>query len=644
MSAIWGCVDMSGKALPEGLCAAMELPLHEYRVDRFSTLQEGSVALGCGVQYITRESPREALPVNEGGVYFTADCILDNREELLAQLSPQTPELPDGGLLLLAYKAWGEQTPEHVRGMFAFAVYENGELTLCTDHVSSRCLHYCRMGDIVYFGTLIESICAGLPQRPEISREYLGGYLASRTVAAEVDPDSTPYEGVKTILPATLKIFSSGGGERGRTYWDAKSVKPLRLKSNEEYKAHIEAVLEQAARELLRTQGEVSILLSSGMDSSTVASFCAPILAQQGKKLYSFTSVPIESYNNTDEPWLRTDESKEVLEFCGMYPNIEPAFSAFPEQNGFMAAKKIVPCYEKPVKTTPNALWINGFMEQAREKGCRVMLTGQFGNSSISLGSMEMYVSTMLRRLRFFSAYHAMSAFAQRLKYSRKRVFRVALGENMPLAFRRRKEKNFLSESIISRELAESLGISERDPRFAGNTEVFPQRTFKLMRGFMNNVSQFALLGVHETKSGLAHGMVSRDLTRHIKVLELCLSLPLECFANREGESRILVRNYLSERFPPEMHRERAPKGQQAADWKERLLPIWPRLHEELSQALLGETLRPYVDREKLEALLSRVRETPMVENRYDMIQVLSLYSLLMFLCDDAEKRTKDKA
>ena len=64
--------------------------------------------MGCGIQYITGESVLEQLPYadEENGTDITADCILDNRRELLQKLELSDSGMPDGDIIRAAYRKW----------------------------------------------------------------------------------------------------------------------------------------------------------------------------------------------------------------------------------------------------------------------------------------------------------------------------------------------------------------------------------------------------------------------------------------------------------------------------------------------------------------------------------------------------------
>lgn len=635
MSAIWGCVDLGGAALAPGLGEAMERPYRSCRIDRFAARQEGNVVMGCAIQYITREAENEPLPIfcGDEGLYFTADCFLDNRAQLLDELRPPRSGLPDGELLFLAYKKWGEDTPKHVLGSFSYAVYDKGKnrLLLCADHVFSRCVYYARAGSRVYFSTLMEPIVLAMEERPGPSDEWIAGYLASSTLGSGYDPELTVYRGVRKVLASRYMLFDRDSAEAVQ-YWFPERIRPLRLGSDGEYAQRLRALMETAAREATRTQGQVGILLSSGLDSTSAATFAAPVLAERGKKLYSFTSVPIPGFENKNHRHRDVDESGLVELFCGMYPNIEPTFGSFAGKDVFSEAERIVRDSEMPMKTTANYVWLDGFMAMAAEKGCRVMLNGQSGNLTISAGDLQICAYTLLRRGRPFAAFRALHRTARRLEASRKRVFLNFAKSLVPSWVLRIPIRDYMEMSVINREFAARMGLSRRDRRLTENTGFNPQLTFETARAYGFNLQQFSQIGEGETKKGLRNGLLVRDITRDIRVIELCMSMPMECFVDRDGAARRLVRCYLQDKFPPQLLLEKRRKGLQGADWIDRFAPRWGTLYPEIARVCASPLLEGYVDRKKVAGFLEKVREAPDFSLRTELIQIMALYFLGLFL------------
>src|SRR5579859_8058204 len=90
---------------------------------------ETSVALGNCLLCTTPESLHERLPSGDfhGDYFITADVRLDNRGELIEELSLRhspAHEIPDSAIILEAYRKWGEACPAHLLGDFAFAIWD----------------------------------------------------------------------------------------------------------------------------------------------------------------------------------------------------------------------------------------------------------------------------------------------------------------------------------------------------------------------------------------------------------------------------------------------------------------------------------------------------------------------------------------
>jgi len=86
MSAIWGYLSYTN-TISDDLPALMEAPYKEKcKIDCYRNEKNANLYMGSGIQYITKEAQQEVLPVfdAENGIFFNADCILDNRNELIS--------------------------------------------------------------------------------------------------------------------------------------------------------------------------------------------------------------------------------------------------------------------------------------------------------------------------------------------------------------------------------------------------------------------------------------------------------------------------------------------------------------------------------------------------------------------------------
>ena len=636
MSAIWGCVDLSGKALPEGLCAAMEKPLHEYKIDRYSSVQGKNVTMGCGVQYVHAESDRESLPVFDGehGIYFTADCIIDNRPELISELCPDRDDIPDGALLYLAYLKWREDTSRHVIGSYSYAVYDKSRnaLIVSADHTNTRSIYYMRKGSRIWFGTIIESVLQGYGELPTLDKEWVAMFLAMVPIVIQKDPTQTPYIGVKRVIAARYRVFSDGG-EREEQFWSPEDVQPLRLANDDEYRARFREILNRSASDAVRdSKGEVGILLSSGMDSATVAAVVSPLLEKQGRRLHSYTNIPLDGYVQQYSSRAVTNESEGVKRLCEMYPNILPKFMSCPGIDGFNAISEILPVHEIPYKSLTNIAWIYDLEKTAAADGCRVVLDGQMGNSTVSWGDMATYEKTMLMRGRVIKTFSVMSRFFKMISASRKSQVKRLLSSFVPRAVWRLTNRDYFKESFVSPEMAASVGIGRTDPRLEVNAWFPTILTYAETRSNIFSEDAFAQVSDVDTKFSLKHGIIKRDITRDIRLFEFCIAAPMECFVNDEPATRRGVRKYMKDALPAEFLDEKAPRGRQSGDWLFRIEGRWPELYEEIAWGCRAPIVRPFVDQEKIEQALEKYKDGPGPRDEYEFMRLGAVYAMSCFL------------
>ena len=593
MSAIYGCVDLSGMPIEASTPDKMGKCLSKYKIDKIETLLDNNVFFACGFQFITKEAGSEDLPCVEDGIYFTADCILDNRDELIYELGCD-PEIPDGKLLFIAFKKWGESFGDHVLGIFSFAVYisMDNEFHLYTDHTSSRCVYYHINEDKVYFGTLSSCITDALPD--------IG--LCEKWMVACEDLDiaySYLYEGLTPFENVFILPYGSGivvKKENGTVsnkqvrYWNPlETIKEKRRFDDDECRQRFVQTHIKCVESALRTDGDIGIQLSSGLDSTAVASIAAPYLEKQHKKLYSYTSIPIKEFrdqNNGKKGYYVDDESDGVKAFCAHFPNIISTFISCEGENVWTYIDEWCDYLELPCKSLVNHIWIHDCLKDSSQKGVKVVLTGANGNNTISYGSMERNAYLLLKHGRFLEAYKQLIGYAKYMKFGKKRYLKYFFGE-----LKASKEDTYINfdEKGFRKDLAEKYN-THHDWEELFRSQGTLMKTKKQFRNSVISSHIFQLMGVINTKEGLYHGLVLRDPTMDKRMLELCLELPYKCFA-WNGVERRLVREYLSDYVPEEIRLDVRHRGRQSGDAALRLnrfkYPGRGEAYERLSDRLI---------------------------------------------------------
>ena len=239
-----------------------------------------------------RQSSRQPV-VLDGRYWLIGDVRLDGRAELVADLAQHGPSTEEGStdeeLLLQAWRLWGDACPQRIIGDFSFALRDVERKTLwCVrDFVGARPFYYARIGKVFAFSNSLPL----LRTIPEISRSLNEVYIADFLLhGVSREPANTVYRDIHRLPPGHLLQFSEGGLAIKR-FMVLPVEEPLRLKRDEEYVDAYRELLHEVVQDRL-PGGNISLTLSGGLDSGTVAAFAAQIAAKRGRleKLKAFTA------------------------------------------------------------------------------------------------------------------------------------------------------------------------------------------------------------------------------------------------------------------------------------------------------------------------------------------------------------------
>ena len=196
----------------------------------------------------------------------------------------------DTEVVLEACVRWGvEAAVPRLVGMFAFALWDTRErrLTLVRDRLGIKPLYWGEFGDLFLFGSELKALAAHPGWTPEIDRDALAAYFRFAYVPA---PHSI-YRGVFKLEPGQMLTLRPNQAPECTRYWDMAEVvrraraAPLAI-SEQEAVARVEALLKDAVRRRMVADVPLGVLLSGGIDSSTVA---ALMQAESPRPVRSFT-------------------------------------------------------------------------------------------------------------------------------------------------------------------------------------------------------------------------------------------------------------------------------------------------------------------------------------------------------------------
>jgi len=223
----------------------------------------------------------------------------------------------DTEVVLKAYEAFGPACVEHLRGMFAFAIWDRPRrtLVLARDRLGKKPLYYWQQGGLLLFASEPKAIL----RHPVVSRsldwEAFHHYLAfGYTPAAR-----SIFAGIAKLPPAHTATLRDGQLSL-RRYWQLPAGMPsVTRPSVEDTVALVRSQLREAVRLRLESDVPLGVFLSGGVDSSAVLASMREVTSGRiatfsvgfGGAFASYDELP---YARLVAERFETEHHEEVLE------------------------------------------------------------------------------------------------------------------------------------------------------------------------------------------------------------------------------------------------------------------------------------------------------------------------------------------
>lgn len=221
----------------------------------------------------------------------------------------------DTEVILALYDKYGKGCLEHLRGMFAFAIYDEKENTLfaARDRVGKKPFKYYQDENVFLFASELKAILT----QPEYVKEpdyvAIHHYLTLQYVPAPL----TGFVGIKKLEPAHfLFIDLKTKTVTKERYWKLDYSKKLDL-SEDEWKKRILAKLEESVKLRMISDVPIGAFLSGGIDSSAVVA----MMAKHSEKPIRTFTIGFKEEKYDESPYARqiaetfgTDHTEFVVE------------------------------------------------------------------------------------------------------------------------------------------------------------------------------------------------------------------------------------------------------------------------------------------------------------------------------------------
>ncbi len=338
------------------------------------------VALGMRrLSIIDLAGGRQPIVSSDGRWVIIFNGEIYNYREIKSALSDYKFKTDsDTEVILAGFLKWGEEVLPHLRGMFAFSIYDTRDkkIFIARDFFGIKPLYYWKKGNqVTAFSSEIKSFIALPDFRPEANDAAIFNYLSFQYNPLE----ETFFKNIFKLPPAHWMQINAKTGEMDiKRYWKFE-FQPNDLLNEKETKKKIFETMEDSVSHHMIADVPVGAFLSGGIDSSIVTTL---LRTKSGQKIKTFT-VGFESLSEGREAletvnWLNTDHREIIIG----------------AQEYFVNLPKAIWHFDEPV-ADPSALGLY-FLAREAAKHVKVVLSGEGADELF--GGYNIYLEPFARR------------------------------------------------------------------------------------------------------------------------------------------------------------------------------------------------------------------------------------------------------
>jgi asparagine synthase (glutamine-hydrolysing) len=280
---IAGIVRSDGAPVDRELLERMNEAIHHRGPDEDGFYFSAGVGLAMRrLAIIDLKSGQQPIHNQGSTAWIVFNGEIYNYRELRAQLEKLGHRFytdSDTEAIVHAYDQYGTDCPRHLRGMFAFAIWDERtkSLFLARDRVGKKPLLYAQLDGELVFGSEFTAVL----EHPRVSREVdfeaIHHYLSYICVPAPL----TAYRAIRKLEPGHWLLWRDGEIKTER-YWQLDFSKKHKI-GEEEAGERVVELLREAVRIRLMSEVPLGAFLSGGIDSSAVVALMAQESAEKIK-------------------------------------------------------------------------------------------------------------------------------------------------------------------------------------------------------------------------------------------------------------------------------------------------------------------------------------------------------------------------
>jgi asparagine synthase (glutamine-hydrolysing) len=394
---------------------------------------QGNIGLGMRrLSIVDLATGHQPISNEDGSIWIVFNGEIYNHRALREHLITRGHRYrtqSDTETIVHLYEEYGKDCARHLRGMFAFAIWDakRKSLFIARDRLGIKPLYYRLTVNNLLFGSEIKVLMAYPGVSAEFDRAALPEYLAFGYLSGE----ETFYNGVRKLMPGHWLEIDGQGDLHVEQYWDLPLTTDNAPRDERYYVESYRELLEGAVSSHLMSDVPLGVFLSGGLDSSAVAALMTKI---RREPIETF-SVGYSEQTYSELPYARTVAHHLKSVHHEVFVSREDFFGTLP---------KLIWHEDEPI-AWPSSVSLFFVAQLARER-VKVALTGE--GSDETLAGYSRYAFT-LKNAAFDRVYRGLVPAAMRRSLRES----IASSNWIGAAARRRLSHTFLGldgESWIS--------------------------------------------------------------------------------------------------------------------------------------------------------------------------------------------------
>jgi len=315
---IVGIRSFNGRPVLEEELLAMADAITHRGPDDYGSHLEADVGLAMRrLQIIDLATGKQPIYNEDETVSVVLNGEIYNYREKRAELEARGHRFrttSDTEVIVHLYEEFGVDCVQHLRGMFAFAVWDASKqrLMLARDRVGIKPLYYGVFGERLVFASEVKCLLT----LPEVERRLDWSALQHLFTFLATPPAHSIVEGVHKLEPGHVLVADAGRPPEVRRYWDV-NFEPDTARSEADMVEELRSVLRETVALHMISDVPLGAFLSGGVDSSAVVATMAQ-LSERPVKTFAI-GFGDDDYNElgyarTVSRKLGTDHRELVLE------------------------------------------------------------------------------------------------------------------------------------------------------------------------------------------------------------------------------------------------------------------------------------------------------------------------------------------